>query len=69
MLEDDAGSPTSLGRSRFGGVPIPAGAAYQVWQHGICFERILVPMEASHQLWQGRSCFGWGMRCDRRAGW
>lgn len=68
MLEGGPGSPTSLGRSRFGGGSIPVGAAYQVWQCGICFERIPVPMEATHQLWHGKSCCGWCVCCDRRAG-
>lgn len=61
-------------RSRFGGVPVPAAAAHQMWQGGICFEWILVPMEATCQLWQGRSCFAGvsavteGFEWDKSAG-
>lgn len=58
MLDSGAGSPTTLGRSWFGEVPVPAGATHQVWQGSICFEGVPIPTEATCQLWQGRSCFG-----------
>lgn len=54
MLESGAGSPTTLGRSWFGGVPVLTGTTHQVWQGSICFEGISIPMKATCQL----SCFG-----------
>jgi len=54
VLEHGAGSPTTLGRRWFGGVPVLAGTTHQVWQGSICFEGISIPMEATCQL----SCSG-----------